>query len=231
MNTEIEEPVSLAQELAETVKDGRVNNSTKPKPGLTVYQNGQNRFTNQQTIENNPMAQALVEQYASDPDALHNPKAPNLVIQHESPIHRLILLYRSKGMSHREIARQLGKSESWISQVCRQPWFQQRLVHMLAEAGGEIIDQIVRVEATNSIFKLVELRDNAKSESVQADCAKEIIYQLLGKPVQRVQTQSTVVQVAAKLEDLDKELRVVEEEEKRLLHQGSTIESGSPTKS
>jgi hypothetical protein len=125
-------------------------------------------------------------------------------------------------LSNREIATQTGYTEPWISQVTRQPWFQERLIAALGNAEGEVLDEIVKVEAKNSMYKLVELRDTAKSEDVQARCAIEILNRHLGKPVQRTENQSNVFHVTTKLEDLDRQLREVEEEEKEILTRGTT---------
>lgn len=182
---------------------------------------------NSQLYENRPDVQAQVEEYLGLATKMHGAKPPNLVIAKEKPEHRLILLLKAKGMSNREIAQETGYTDAWLSQLTRQPWFQTRLCELLGRAQDEIVDGIARVEAANSMFKLVHLRDHAKSEPVQADCAKEILNRFQGKPTTRVETVSvsSVLHVSTKLEDIDKQLKTLEEEEQALLHEGTDIES------
>lgn len=175
---------------------------------------------NTQLYENSRLSAApIVDQVRQDEARLYDRKDPNLAILHEKPEHRLVLLLKLKGYSNREIAKQLGFTDPWISQVCRQPWFQARLIDELGKVQGEIADSIVRVEATNSIFKLVELRDDPKvPKNVQKDCAIHILNMHLGKPVQRTENINLNFQDSAgKVTDIDKQLQEIELEEKRLL--------------
>jgi hypothetical protein len=214
------EEITLLKVMSEgSSRDGRAANTRRENQGGLV-----NGRPNPQAFVNDSISQSLADQYMRDAQALHGPKVPNLAIDHEKAEHRLILMYKLRGDSNREIAQKTGYSESWISQVTRQPWFQQRLVNSLEEVEGEILDEIVKVEAKNSVFKLVQLRDTAKSEQVQLGSAIELLNRHLGKPVQRTETTANVFHVSAKLGDIDKQLAEVEAEEQRLLRNGSTIE-------
>lgn len=153
--------------------------------------------------------------------ALYNRRDPNLAILHEKPEHRIILLLKLKGYSNREIARETGYQEAWISQVCRQPWFQVHLTQALNQGEAEIVDKIVAVEATNSIYTLVNLRDTAKSEAVRASCATEILNRHLGKPIQRQEIVGSYEYTLTKVEKIEHELEEVEREERRLMTLGT----------
>lgn len=173
---------------------------------------------NRQIYENSPLkgseTEAILVQLEGQ---LHNRKAPNLAILHEKPEHRIILLLKLKALSNREIAAQTGYTEPWVSQICRQPWFQRRLVEMLQTAQTEVIDDLVRVEGTNSFFKLVSLRDTAKSEQVQFAAATRLFEQVAGKPIQRTEVTGQVNHQITQSEAIDLELRRLEEEERKLM--------------
>lgn len=180
------------------------------------------KLPNKQLYHNSPLYGSRVEQLVSELDgALYGAQKPNLAIQHEKAEHRLVLILKLKGLSNREIARRIGFTEPWVSQITRQPWFQVQLVEELSHVQEEVVDQILKVEATNSLFKLVELRDTAKSEMVQKDCAIDILNRHLGKAVQRTEIRGSVQHSLVRAENIDNELADIEREERRLLSMGT----------
>lgn len=88
---------------------------------------------------------------------------------------------------------------------------------MLQTAQTEVIDDLVRVEGTNSFFKLVSLRDTAKSEQVQFAAATRLFEQVAGKPIQRTEVTGQVNHQITQSEAIDLELRRLEEEERKLM--------------
>lgn len=177
---------------------------------------------NRQLFVNRQDSQAALTEYRQDTDALHNAQAPNLVITHEKPEHRIILLLKLRGLSNTEIAKNMGMTGPWVSQVTRQPWFQARLTELLHEAGQEIIEERIKVEANKSFDTLVELRDNPNAPAaVRANVAMNIIDRHLGKPTQRTENVSNIFHVSTKLEDLEEQLKEVEAAEKALLTRGT----------
>lgn len=150
-------------------------------------------------------------------DALFNSRDPNLQIQHEKPEHRYLLWMKAQGASNREIATQSGYSESWLSQLFRQPWATERLVEMLRESGKPVLDQtlsIIQSEAVNSVLKLVEIRDDPDTpKAVQRACCVDIVEQFLGKPKQKVDVVQTSVR---NIDEIDKELAELEQQEQFL---------------
>lgn len=177
---------------------------------------------NKQLYENSTLAGSDVEkEYLANKNALYGRKLPNLAINNEKPEHRLILLLKLKGFSNREIAHQADYTESHVSQICRQPWFQQRLVELLSERVEEPLVELVRIEAANSMHTLIELRDTSHSHEVRKGCAMAILDRHLGKPIQRQEINQSVVHSVARIEDLDKELAELDRQEKELL-----LESG-----
>lgn len=170
---------------------------------------------NRQLYGNSSLAGSVMEELSLD--SLHGAKLPNLAIEHEKPEHRLILILKFQGLSNTEIAKQTGYTDSWISQICRQPWFRVRLMGMFEEAGQDALQKLIEVEAPNSLQTLVVLRDSAESEQVRASCAIHILDRHMGKPTQKTEVKSQVTHTIAKMEDIDRQLAEVEAEERRLI--------------
>lgn len=178
---------------------------------------------NKQVYANSSLSNSSVESVQKAQDAagqgLHGSRPPNLAIQHEKAEHRIVLLLTLKGLNNREIAKQMDYTEAWVSQIKRQPWFQVRLIEELSKAQEDVLDQILKVEATNSVFTLIHLRDHAKNEGVRADCAKDILNRHLGKPAQKIEHTGEigVAHSVSRVENINEELLQIEAEEARLL--------------
>ena len=120
-------------------------------------------------------------------DAFFGAKLPNLVIHRELPVHRLICYLKAQGLSNREISSRVSKSESWISQVIRQPWAQERIVAEIREAGRDSLQGILASQAEDSVWTLVEIRDDVKAKNAdRAQCANSLLDRLLGRPNQPI---------------------------------------------
>jgi hypothetical protein len=162
----------------------------------------------------------LVAEYVSlsdGEDVLHATRPPNLGITHEKAEHRLILYLKLEGFSNREVAARTGYTESWVSQVTRQPWFQKRLLVELNANGRTGLTEYLQVQVNDSFVKIVELRDGAKSETVQAACAMNIIDRVLGKPVQRSEVKMETSRKVDQVEDIRAAVDVLNAREKELL--------------
>jgi hypothetical protein len=163
--------------------------------------------SNPQLFKNNS---GLVDEYlqlTSNTDSLHGSRPPNLGINHEKPEHRLVLFFKLEGYSNREVAEKTGYTESWISQLTRQPWFQKRLINELNVQGKTGMLDYLRVQVADSFLKLVDLRDNAESEQVQVTCAINILDRALGKPVQRSEVTMETSKKVEKVEGLAESLK------------------------
>jgi len=195
--------------------------AAKANGGVHGLKNGATE-KNYQAYDNSGLADSQVSEVLNGlNETLYGRKDPNLAILKEKPEHRIILLLKLKGMSNREIAKEMGYTEPWISQVCRQPWFQTMLTAALSETKEEILDDLVKIEATNSFYKLVQLRDTAKSEDVQKSSAIRILEMCVGKPVQKTEIRGTYEHTLTKVEKINQELEEVEREERRLMAYGT----------
>lgn len=171
---------------------------------------------NPQEYLNSPLADSSTESdYRSDSDQLFNSKDPNLAILHEKPEHRLCIFLKVQGLTNREIAAKVGYTEPWVSQLLRQPWARTRIVHELQAAGRDIVQGLLATEAAESVYRLIELRDQDEEKGVARAAADSILDRFLGKPTQHVKTEQ-VKRTAGDIEAVDRELAELEREEKRL---------------
>lgn len=174
-------------------------------------------FNTQEYLNSIMRDSSVAEVAESNPDRLFNRKEPNLAIQHEKPEHRLaIMLKATKGMSNREIARVLGYTDAWVSQLFRQPWAQERLLTEMRSDGGDSIKALIEAEAANNVFTLIEVRDAAATPpAVKATVANSLLDRFMGKAPEKVTIDSTH-RVAGDIESVDRELQALRQEEARL---------------
>lgn len=181
--------------------------------------------SNKQLFENSGLAELfadtplakVAEQRTVEGTALFNQRPPNLAILHEKPEHRLLLWMKAQGASNREISKESGYTEAWLSQLFRQPWAQALLVEMMTSAGMDVVQQTLKSAAPDSVFKLIELRDDPDTPAaVQAKVCDSLLDRYLGKPKQQVEVQQTAQLSNESVEELDKRLAALEMEENRL---------------
>jgi hypothetical protein len=63
-------------------------------------------------------------------------KKPWYKLKNESPLHIAAAHLAAAGANHRKIYRELGKSESWMTNLARQPFFQARVDAILRNKIG-----------------------------------------------------------------------------------------------
>jgi hypothetical protein len=151
------------------------------------------------------------------PKPLHNALPPNVTIKRENPTHRLICFLKAQGKSNREIAKRTEKTEPWISQVVRQPWARELILEEITGSGKAALDVIFESEATNSAFTLIEIRDDVGMKgATRAAAANSLLDRFLGKPVTKNLNLHGKLTAEDELNNIDKELQELEEEEARL---------------
>lgn len=143
---------------------------------------------------------------------LHNAKPANVEVAREKPEHRVIMYMKLQGWSNREIARKLGYTDAWISQVTRQEWFRHRLLEEMKNSGRTEFVSVLQGEAVNSIDTLILMRDTAASETVRVMCAKDILDRCYGKAVQRVEQKVEFTEKVNEVERLNEEIAELERE-------------------
>lgn len=145
---------------------------------------------------------------------LHN-TATTIDIAREKPEHRIMVYLKAQGYTNREISKATGYTESWISQITRQPWFKERLAIEMREAGLDPIKQFLAGEALPSLETLAAIRDNENSPAAARVAATNaILDRAFGKPTQHIESKSTVdvTNARATAERLEAELKAINEQ-------------------
>jgi len=173
---------------------------------------------NTQLYENSPLAGASIEEVEkSNPDGFYNAKDPNLAILHERPEHRICIMLKASGKSNNEIAAIINYTPSWVSQILRQPWAKEALLRELKKLGGDSVAELLAGTATDSVFKLIQLRDTADDEGVQLRASQDLLDRYLGKATQKVESNTKVTHLSGDVEKVDKELAEIESQLLRAL--------------
>ena len=171
--------------------------------------------TNTQMLANSPLKEMDIGPDLNE--ALFGQREPTFAIIHEKPEHRVILWMKARGCSNREVAQASGYTEPWISQLCRQAWFIERLLKEMRTAGKDEIQSLLEGAGADSVLKLIELRDTAKNPAVQRQSAVDLLDRFLGKPTQRVESDTTVHLTNEDVGALDIEIKQLEDQEAQLL--------------
>jgi hypothetical protein len=138
-------------------------------------------------------ANAGVEtEYYESGNSLFGDRPPNLGIKTERPEHRLIVYLKASGMTNKEIADKTGYGYQWVCQIVRQPWFRQRFIEECEASGRDSIKSFLEGEVIPSLETLVEIRDNIEAkEASRVAASNSLLDRFLGKPMQKVETEST----------------------------------------
>jgi hypothetical protein len=148
---------------------------------------------NPQLFENNSLSQSTegTDYYKSE-NGLFGDRPPNLAIKHERPEHRLIVYLKATGMTNQEIATKTGYGYQWICQLVRQPWFRENFIRECEASGRDAISSFLEGEMIPSLETLVEIRDNVYAkEASRVAASNSLLDRFLGKPTQKVETEST----------------------------------------
>lgn len=171
---------------------------------------------NKQLFENSGLAEhAVTHAAATDPDRLFSTTDratdPNLAILDEKPEHRLIVYLKAQGFSNKEVSDKTGYTQAWVSQITRQPWFRLRLVQELREAGVDQIQQVLKANALDSIFTLVDLRDDPQApKAVRKACADSLLDRYLGKPTQKFENEKPSTPSTEELNHLEQQIAEID---------------------
>lgn len=134
--------------------------------------------------------------------------------QFEQPWHRPVALMLAKNISTADISTAVGKTTETINELRRTPWFNKMVTDIIYDNGGQDLLELMKAEVLNSHNVMVQLRDDAKvSPVVRLNAAKTLIEQVMGRAVQRIETNTTVHSG-----DAVAEVEALEAENERLRH-------------
>jgi hypothetical protein len=93
-------------------------------------------------------------------------RKPAYEIKTEAPLHLAAAHLAAAGANNRRIARALGKTEVWMSNLTRQPFFQERIESILRERNRDALESMFRIQRFSNPATLVELSDGPKKPEV-----------------------------------------------------------------
>jgi hypothetical protein len=130
-------------------------------------------------------------------------------IEKEAPWHLSAAYMYATGARNGEIARAHGKSAQAVSNLFRQPFFQERVTEIMAANRRDVVD-LFRAERINTLETLIEMRDDPETPAhVRAICCRELLDRSMGKPVQPIETNEVTHfdNPCAEAEHLEAEVR------------------------
>jgi ribosomal protein L27 len=148
----------------------------------------------------------------ADVDGLFGQSQAYVTYKKERPEHRLMLWHRLQGRSVKETALLTGYSPQSVSQVSKQPWFQDAFVRLSTELGKDSVHSYLAGEVLPAVQRTVELATNGESEAVRLAANKEILDRYLGKSTVKVEQKvsgqvDSVVYDGAKLMEESRRLQ------------------------
>jgi hypothetical protein len=147
---------------------------------------------------------SAAEQNREEVRPLWNAKEPNINIKHERYRHRALAYLIGSGRTQGEAAKELGYTDAWVSQICRQTWFQELVLEEITRTGRSAVDELIKNAAPGSVLTLIEMRDTAKSEAVRLNASRELLNRYLGNTTVVIrheeEASSNVVEEVARLE-------------------------------
>src|SRR6267142_5380758 len=146
-------------------------------------------------------------------------KEPMWELNSEQAWHKVAAFVFATGVSAREVAKRLDRSEPAVQNLTRQKWFQEQVTQIIAElGGGKDIMPLIQGEQMNSLGTLVEMRDNPRvPAAARISCARDILDRGLGKPTQRIEMSHEVHSddPVAEVEKLEQENNRLRNEQER----------------
>jgi hypothetical protein len=170
----------------------------------------------EQLMENNDLAEhPVTDAAATDPDRLFESESnpPNFAILREQPEHRIIVYLKAQGLSNKEIATKTGYTQSWVCQICRQPWFRLRLVAELREAGVDAVQAVLKATVLDSVFTLIDIRDDPSTPAaVKSATCDRLLDRYFGKPTQRVESDQKTLPSSPEIQAISSELAEIDQQ-------------------
>lgn len=122
-------------------------------------------------------------------------------VQRERATHRMIIYLAAQSLSNVEIAERLGVCTNTVSRCLAQPWAKEQLVKELRDAGKDVVAEMLKAAATDSIATLLAVRDNpVEKGATRVAAANSLLDRFLGKPVARVELSKA----SPELDEVDK---------------------------
>ena len=182
-----------------------------------VYLPGRVKVNSANAISEKRAGQATnieaAKEYFDNPDRLRGDKIPDTTIEHERPIHRMMIYLHASGATADDIAKQTGYSRASVYTILKQPWARSRLVQILNETGRDRVKHFLTQEVSPSLEVLREIRDDPRvPANARISSANSILDRALGKATIHVESETKITNVPAEAARLDAELKSVRQQ-------------------
>lgn len=174
-----------------------VTKNTPPPSSLGEYRPKEQEFDLADLVQpkriQTEQSCSIIEQHLADKPVnsadvpFFNARQGAYTLQEEKPRHRLMCLLSAEGFNNTEIAAQLGYTSVHVNYVLKQPWALSFISKLLAEKGGNAVQEILQGAAQKAAEHLCKTIDDTKvPASVRAKCANDILDRVFGRAQQIV---------------------------------------------
>lgn len=141
----------------------------------------------QLSTKSNPLAIPRTERVKGIHDRLWNQNDPNYLLQREKPWHRTAQELAMGGMTNKEIAETVGRTQAAVCQVLKQPFAQERMIVETKRKLADEMKEFLEAEIMPTLQLYKEVRDNTllKAE-VRITAAARLEDRFLGKAAQPI---------------------------------------------
>lgn len=139
----------------------------------------------------NDVSMPVVEIEPSRYDAppFWNVREPSFVLSEEKPHHRFVCYLKAQGFSNKEICDQTGWSAFFVCNTLKQPWATEMIAKLMAEAGCQGIEAVLKGAAMKAALEMEDLLERAKTEGsleVERKVRKDMMDRWFGTAAQHV---------------------------------------------
>lgn len=138
-------------------------------------------------------------------DDFHNARGAAYTLASERPEHRICIFLKAQGLSNVDIAKRMDRTAVWVAYVVKQPWARERIAQEIRESGRDTLQGLLMGEAENSLWTLVEIRDDVSDKTRSSDrisASNALLDRLLGKPNQPISHTGKIDVTSMSDEDL-----------------------------
>lgn len=195
-----EQPQQAAQVYVQSEQVGNPSLVAQVNPELSKYTPRQGfdladliQPKGHPSTEQSEESRSIIERHLADkPQScadtpFFNARRGAYILQEEKPRHRLMCLLSAEGFDNTEIAKQLDYTTAHVNYVLKQPWALSFISKLLAEKGGNAVQEVLQGAAMKAAEHLAKTIDNSQAPaSVRAKCANDILDRVFGKAQQIV---------------------------------------------
>jgi hypothetical protein len=127
-----------------------------------------------------------------DVDALFGATKGYVNVKRERFEHRLMLWYKLQAFNNNEVAQLCGVTPQTVSNVTKQPWFQEAFCKLAAEMGKDACTTFLEGEVLPALQRTADMARNGESEAVRLSANRELLDRFLGKATVKIESKASV---------------------------------------